>query len=56
MLTALWPDYEEAEADDLLRVPISAGILGLAVVLLALSLYSTWRAKRRAALQSSAPA
>ncbi|HIF24019.1 MAG TPA: GNAT family N-acetyltransferase [Gemmatimonadetes bacterium] len=27
MLTALWPDYEEAEVDDLLRVPISAGIL-----------------------------
>jgi hypothetical protein len=26
MLTALWPDYEEAEADDLLRVPISAVI------------------------------
>jgi len=27
MLTALWPDYEEAEVDDLLRVPLSEGIL-----------------------------
>ncbi|ROR73095.1 tripartite tricarboxylate transporter permease [Bogoriella caseilytica] len=36
--------------------PISAGILGLAVLLLALSLFSTWRAKRRAAQQSSIPA
>lgn len=36
--------------------PISAGILGVALLLLALTLWSSWRSKRRAAQQATAQA